>query len=316
MRFGYFLSTEEYTPAELVEQAVMAEDAGFEALWISDHFHPWNDQQVQSPFVWSLIGALSQACSLPVTTAVTCPTMRIDPVIIAQAAATSAVMLPGRFILGVGTGEALNEHVLGDAWPTHDVRLEMLEEAIELMRELWKGGFVNHRGRYYTADTARIYTLPDEPPPVYVSGFGPQATDFAARVGDGYITTSADTELLGRFKDGSGGRPAQVGTKVSWADTEDEGVEIAHRLWANSGLPGELSQVLPSPRHFEQASELVTKEQTRSSVTCGNDVDRHLAHLRTFVDAGFDEVYVANMGPHYADMIAAYGREVLPALRD
>ncbi|QBX56434.1 TIGR03557 family F420-dependent LLM class oxidoreductase [Nocardioides seonyuensis] len=315
MRFGYFLSTEEYTPAELVEQAVMAEDAGFEALWISDHFHPWNDQQGQSPFVWSLIGALSRACSLPVTTAVTCPTMRIDPVIIAQAAATSAVMLPGRFILGVGTGEALNEHVLGDAWPTHDVRLEMLEEAIELMRELWKGGFVNHRGRHYTADTARIYTLPDEPPPVYVSGFGPQATDFAARVGDGYITTSADTELLGRFKDGSGGKPAQVGTKVSWADTEDEGVEIAHRLWANSGLPGELSQVLPSPRHFEQASELVTKEQTRSSITCGSDVDRHLAHLRTFVEAGFDEVYVANMGPHYADMIAAYGRDVLPALR-
>lgn len=315
MKFGYFLSTEEYTPAELVEQAVLAEEAGFESLWISDHFHPWNDVQGQSPFVWSVIGALSQACSLPVTTAVTCPIMRIDPVIVAQAAATSAVMLEGRFTLGVGTGEALNEHVLGGAWPSLDIRLEMLEEAIGLIRELWEGDFVNHRGRYYTADTARIYTLPDEPPPIYISGFGRKATDAAARLGDGYVTTSADTELLGRFKDGSGGKPAQVGTKVSWAATEDEGVDIAHRTWSTSGLPGELAQILPSPRHFEQAAELVTKEQTRSTVTCGNDVERHVAHLRTFVDAGFDEVYVANMGPHHADMIRAYGREVLPALR-
>lgn len=315
MRLGYFLSTEEYTPAQLVEQAVLAEEAGFESLWISDHFHPWNDVQGQSPFVWSVIGALSQACSLPVTTAVTCPTVRIDPVVVAQAAATSAVMLEGRFTLGVGTGEALNEHVLGHAWPTLDVRLEMLEEAVGLIRELWQGDFVNHRGRHYTADTARIYTLPDEPPPIFVSGFGPQATDVAARIGDGYITTSADTALLERFRAASGGKTAQVGTKVCWAPTEEEGVEIAHRTWGTSGLPGELAQVLPSPRHFEQAAQLVTPEQTAQSVTCGDDLERHVADLRKYVDAGFDEVFVANMGPHYADMIRAYGEAVLPALR-
>jgi G6PDH family F420-dependent oxidoreductase len=314
-RFGFFLSTEEYTPAELVEQAVLAEQHGFDALWISDHFHPWNDEQGQSPFVWSVIGAVSQACDLPVTTAVTCPTYRINPAVIAQAAATSAVMLDGKFILGVGSGEALNEHILGDPWPTADVRLEQLEEAVEVIRTLWRGGFVNHRGRHYTVDTARIYTMPDEPPPIYVSGFGPQATELAARIGDGYITTSEDPDLLGLWRDKSGGKPAQIGKKVCWAEDAATGVDIAHRLWANSGVPGELAQVLPSPRHFEQASQLVTKQMTADAVACGPDVEDHLAALRPAVEAGFEEVYVANMGPHWGEMIREYGASVLPELR-
>src|SRR4051794_6045977 len=169
MRIGYFLSTEEYEPRELIEQAEAAERAGFEGLWISDHFHPWNDEQGQSPFVWSVIGALSQVCTLPITTAVTCPTVRLHPAIVAQAAATASVMTDGRFTLGVGTGEALNEHVLGDVWPSIDTRLEMLEEAVALMRELWEGGFVTRTGPHYRVDHARIYTLPEEPPAVYVS---------------------------------------------------------------------------------------------------------------------------------------------------
>src|SRR6476660_4665256 len=173
MRIGYFLSSEEARPADLVKQAQLAEQAGFDALWISDHYHPWNDEQGQSPFVWSVIGALSQACSLPVTTAVTCPTVRIHPAGVAQAAATSATMLGGRFTLGVGTGEALNEHILGGPWPSLDVRLEMLEEAVDLIRELWTGDVVTREGKYYRVDTARIYTMPDAPPPIYVSAFGP-----------------------------------------------------------------------------------------------------------------------------------------------
>ena len=313
MRFGYFLSCEEYSPAQLVEQAVAAEKAGFEALWISDHYHPWNDEQGQSPFVWGMIGALSQACSLPVTTAVTCPTTRIHPAVIAQAAATAAVQLEGRFVLGVGTGEALNEHVLGDPWPSADVRLEMLEEAVELMRRLWTGDVVTVQGTHYDVDTARIYTLPDEPPPVYVSAFGPKALDLAARIGDGFINTADDAEAVASFKEKSGGKPCQGGVKVAWADTEDEGVDHAHRLWANAGLPGELAQVLPSPQHFEQASELVTRESTAESIVAGNDVERHVQQLRDYVDAGYDEVYVANMGPNYLAMIEAYGRDVLPA---
>lgn len=314
--FGYFLSTEEFTPAELLDQAVRAEAAGFDALWISDHFHPWNDEQGQSPFVWSVIGALSSVSRLPVTTAVTCPTIRTHPAVVAQAAATSAVMHEGRFRLGVGSGEALNEHILGTAWPTADVRLEMLEEAVEVMRELWTGETVSHRGRHYTVDTARIYTRPESPPPVYVSAFGPKAIEVAGRIGDGYITTSPDGGLVKEFRAAAGPeKPVQGGFKVCYADTEDEGAAIAHRLWANSGLPGELAQVLPSPRHFEQASALVTEEMTRSSVVCGKNPAEHIEAFAPYLANGFDEIYVSNMGRHYPEMIAMYEREVLPELR-
>ncbi len=315
MRFGYFLSCEEYSPAELIEQAVAAERAGFDALWISDHFHPWNDEQGQSPFVWGMIGALSQACSLPVTTAVTCPTTRVHPAIVAQAAATAAVQLHGRFVLGVGTGEALNEHVLGDPWPSEDVRLDMLEEAVELMRRLWSGEVVTVRGEYYDIDTARVYTLPDEPVPVYVSAFGPKALDVAARIGDGFINTNDDADIVRQFKEKSDGKPCHGGVKVAWAETADEGIDHAHRLWANSGLPGELSQVLPSPKHFEQASQLVTRDSTAESIVAGNDIDEHVDQLSSYVEAGYDEVYVANMGPNYLAMIESYGKDVLPQLR-
>src|SRR5919198_5479584 len=198
--FGYFLSCEEHGPRELVRQAKMAEQAGFEALQISDHFHPWNDEQGQSPFVWSVIGALSEATRLPVTTAVTCPTVRIHPAVIAQAAATAAVQHDGRFMLGVGSGEALNEHILGDPWPPADVRLDMLEEAVEIMRELWTGRQVSYSGEHYDVENARIYTLPGAPPDVLVSGFGPRAVDVAARIGDGYCITMPDKELIGRFR--------------------------------------------------------------------------------------------------------------------
>jgi G6PDH family F420-dependent oxidoreductase len=316
MRFGYFLSCEEYSPAQLVEQAVAAEAAGFEALWVSDHYHPWNNEQGESAFVWGVIGALSQACSLPVTTAVTCPMVRIHPAVIAQAAATAAVQLDGKFTLGVGTGEALNEHVLGDVWPSADVRLEMLEEAVDLIRELWKGDVVTRSGKHYTVDTARIYTLPDQPPPIYVSAFGPKALDLAGRIGDGFINTAPDAEAVASFKEKSGGKPTQGGVKVSWAETEEEGVDHAHRLWANAGLPGELAQVLPSPQHFEQASELVTRESTAESIVCGNNIDKNVQALRDYVEAGYDEIYVANMGPNYLAMIEAYGRDVLPRLKD
>jgi G6PDH family F420-dependent oxidoreductase len=315
MRIGYFLSSEELDPATLVEQAQLAEQAGFEALWISDHYHPWNDEQGQSPFVWGVIGAISQVCRLPVTTAVTCPTVRIHPAIVAQAAATAAVQLEGRFTLGVGTGEALNEHVLGDRGPSEDVRLEMLEEAVEVMRELWAGDFVYHHGKHYTVENARIYSKPETPPPVFVSAFGPKSFDLALRIADGFITTQPDADHVQEWKSKTGDKPTQVGYKVCAAPTEDEGVDIAHRLWRNSGLPGELSQVLPSPKHFEQASELVTRDMTRESTTCGMDVEAHVEAFRPYADAGFDEVYISNMGPHHRMFFDLYRDEVLPRVR-
>lgn len=321
MKIGYFLSCEEYGPRELVEQARMAEDAGFESLWISDHFHPWNDEQGESSMVWSVIGAISQVCSLPVTTAVTCPTFRIHPAIIAQAAATSSVLLGGRFILGIGSGEALNEHILGTAWPTADVRLEMLEEAVDVMRKLWTGEFVSHRGRYYTVDHARIYTLPEEPPAVYISGFGPKASALAGRIGDGFITTQPDEDSVKTFRQNGGeGKPTQAGYKVCWGEDADTAVKIAHRLWANEGLPGELAQVLPSPRHFEQAVALVPEDSTRESLACGNDVDRHIEAFRPYAEAGFDVVHISQIGGRERETNSKgffeFYRELLPRLHD
>ncbi len=313
MRIGYFLSCEEYGPAELIEQAKAAERAGFSALWISDHYHPWVDAQGQSAFVWSMIGALAQATSLPITTAVTCPTVRIHPAVIAQAAATSAVLTGGRFRLGVGTGEALNEHIFGDAWPEADVRLEMLEEAVAIMRELWQGGVVSHRGKHYTVENARIYTLPEQPVEVLVSGFGPKAVDLAARIGDGYVSTMPDGELVSRYRSAGGGQKvAQAGFKAAFASSEEEGARIAYEKWPNAGVPGELSQVLPSPKHFEQASQLVTQDMVKDAFVCGNQAGPHLEMIGEYKKAGFDEVYVANTGPHWQGLMDLYAEQVLP----
>src|ERR671916_318687 len=271
MKVGYFLSCEEFGPGDLLEQARMAEEAGFGGLWISDHYHPWVEAQGNSPFVWSVIGGLSQTTSLPVTTAVTCPTMRIHPAVIAQAAATSAVMLGGRFNLGIGTGEALNEHIFGDAWPSADVRLEMLEESVEVMRLLWEGGVKDYEGRHYVVENARLYTLPDEPPPILVSGFGPKAVRLAAEIGDGYVNIGPD-----------------------------------------EGLPGELAQVLPTPAHFEQATQLVTEEMMAEAVPCGPDPEKYRGMLRQFAEAGYDEVYVQQIGPNQKAFFDFFGREILP----
>ncbi|MFD7662009.1 LLM class F420-dependent oxidoreductase [Streptomyces sp. NPDC059788] len=313
--YGYFLSCEEHSPSELVEQARMAEQAGFTSLWISDHFHPWNAEQGQSPFVWSVIGALSQVTSLPVETAVTCPIMRLNPVVTAQAAATSGVLLDGRFRLGVGSGEALNEHVLGGHWPQASVRLEMLEEAVQVMRQLFEGGEVSHHGKHYTVENARLYTVPAEPVPIDVSAFGPSATELAARVGDGFVTMTPDADAVERFRRGGGGnKPVQGGVKVCWGPDRDEAVRTAHRLWANEQLPGELPQILPTPRHFEQASQLVTPERVAEAVTCGDDVDAHVSALGAYGEAGFDTVHVSQIGPEQRGFFDFYRTKVLPQL--
>ncbi|MEU5086451.1 LLM class F420-dependent oxidoreductase [Streptomyces sp. NPDC021356] len=313
--YGYFLSCEQYGPAELVEQARMAEQAGFEALWISDHYHPWNDAQGQSAFVWSVIGALSEAVSLPIETAVTCPTVRMHPAVVAQAAATSAVMTEGRFRLGVGSGEALNEHILGDRWPPAHVRLEMLEEAIQVMRRLFTGEEVDHHGTYYTVENARLYTVPEEPVPIDVSGFGPKATSLAARVGDGYITMMPDEEMVTQYRKGGGGaKLVSGGTKVCFGADREECVRTVHELWYNEQLPGEMGQVLPTPRHFEQLEPLVTEDMVRQNVVCGDDADQHVATLREFADAGFDRVYVNQIGADQRGFFDFYRTKVLPQL--
>ncbi|WP_431683165.1 TIGR03557 family F420-dependent LLM class oxidoreductase [Kitasatospora sp. KL5] len=314
--YGYFLSCEEFTPAELIDQAKRAQQAGFTRLAISDHFHPWNDAQGNSPFVWSVIGALSQTVDLPVTTLVTCPTVRLHPAVTAQAAATSSVLLGGRFTLGVGTGEALNEHIHGDLWPSFDDRAAMLEEAVAVMRELFTGRQVSHRGRHYTVDNARLYTAPDGPLPVHVSGFGPNAAELAGRIGDGFVTMTPDADLVGTFREGGGaGKPVVGGVKVCWSSNRDKAVDTVHRLWPSELLPGELAQILPTPAHFEQAAELVTPEMVEESVTCGDDVQEHIDTVRAYARAGFDEVYVGQIGPDQAMFFDAYRELVLPVLQ-
>jgi G6PDH family F420-dependent oxidoreductase len=314
MKIGYFLSCEEFGPADLLAQARAAEEAGFHGLWISDHFHPWNDEQGESPFVWSLIGALSQVTSrMPVTTAVTCPTVRIHPAVLAQATATSATMLPGRFGFGVGSGEALNEQILGDDWPEADVRLEMLEEAIEVIRKLWTGEVITLKGEHYRVRHARLYTRPSEPPPILVSGFGPKSVDLAARVGDGYCTTGPDSELISRFRSNGGeGKPVHAGTKVCYGPDEAEARRTVHRIWPNEALPGELAQILSTPEHFEQATSLVTEEMIGESVPCGPDLERHIEMIREHAEAGVDELYVQQVGGGHEEFFAAYARDVLP----
>lgn len=314
MQVGLILSTEEYTPDELVEQARLAADAGMTGLCISDHFHPWIDAQGQAPFVWSMIGAISQACDLPIMTAVTCPTVRIHPAIIAQAAATSAVLTHGRFRLGLGTGEALNETILGGAWPNAKVRRDMLAEAIEVMRRLWTGEVVNHRGEHYTAQSARLYTVPDDPVPVYISGFGPVSTRFAGEVGDGFVTTRPDPETINLFREVGPGKPVTVNGKACVAASVQDAEKIAYEIWPTTGLPGELNQVLPTPAHVEQATSLVRPEQVTSIIPCGPDPDRHIEAMRQYQDVGADEIYVAPIGPHYREMIKLYAREVIPAI--
>jgi G6PDH family F420-dependent oxidoreductase len=248
---------------------------------------------------------------------VTCPTVRIHPAIIAQAAATSAVLLDGRFVLGVGSGEQLNEHVVADPWPPTDVRLERLAEAIKLMRKLWTGDTVSYRGKYYTVEDARIYTLPENPPPIYMSGFGPKAIGLAGRIADGFISTKPDPEAVRTFRNSGGlDRTCQGGYKVCWSNDRNKAIDTAFRLWPNEYLPGELAQELRTPRHFEQASTLVTREMVAEKGVCGNDVDQHIERLVSFVAANYDEVYVSQIGPEQEGFFEFYATEVLPRVRE
>jgi coenzyme F420-dependent glucose-6-phosphate dehydrogenase len=315
---GYALSSEEHPPRTLVENAAKAEAAGFDFLMVSDHFHPWTDRQGNSPFVWGVIGGIAEVTErVWLGTGVTCPTIRIHPAIVAQAAATSAALMPGRFRLGVGTGENLNEHILGDRWPETDVRREMLEEAIELMRLLWQGGMKSWRGSHYTVEQARIYSLPEEPPAVYVAASGPKSVELAGRVGDGYIGLAPEQDVVERFREAGGeGKPVVGQIEVCFAESEQEAVDTVHEWWPQTALGGELTYELKLPAHFEQACELVTKEDiAESPLPLGPDPDRHVDGIRQFLDAGYTHVYVHQLGPDQDGFLSFYEREVLPKLR-
>lgn len=311
---GAFLSSEEHSARALVRQAQMAEAAKMRGVFISDHYHPWIDAQGESPFIWSVIGAVSTATSLRVTTGVTCPIVRMHPAILAQAAATAQSLLEGRFVFGVGSGEALNEHILGDRWPPAAIRLEMLEEAVEVMRALWQGRLVTHHGTHYTVENARLYSLPGTPPPVAISAFGPEAADLAARIGEGFITVRADNDLLEKYRGQGGQGPAIAALKVCWGHDERKARKLAHRLWPTEALEGQIAQELPLPSQFESAAAQVTEAKVAEIVPCGPDPERHVAAITKYLEAGFDRVYINQIGPEQEGFFSFYVHEIEPRL--
>ena len=314
---GYALSSEEHGPSALVSNAQRAEAAGFEFCSLSDHYHPWIDQQGESPFAWCVVGGVAATTStIRLGTGVTCPTMRIHPAVVAQAAATAQSMMDGRFFLGVGTGENLNEHILGDRWPAYDVRLSMLEEAIVLMRELWTGSQVTFSGSHYTVENARLYTLPEGgPPPVIVAASGEKAAALAGRLGDGLWSTAPDASVVKAFEAAGGSGPRLGQVTVCVGDDVAAARRVAHEWWPNTGLPGQLTQELAFPSLFEDACSLVSEDDVASSVVCGKDVGEHVDKISEFVDAGFDHVYIHQVGPDQDSFFSFYESSVLPRLR-
>jgi coenzyme F420-dependent glucose-6-phosphate dehydrogenase len=314
VQLGFHLSSEEHPAPDLVGYARRAEEVGFAYAVISDHFHPWTHRQGQSPFVWSVLGAIAQATERLRLGTVTAPIRRTPPYLVAHAAATAATLLPGRFFLGVGSGENLNEHITGEWWPPSETRRDMLEEAIEIIRELWEGRTVEHLGLHYTVDNARIYSLPSDPPPIAVAAMSADAAELAGRLGDGLIAVSADAELIDAFEEAGGdGKPRYAQIDFCVAENEDEARRIAHAQWAApAAVPPRLLSKLRVPADFEAVAELVTEAQVAEKIVCGADADAHMARIQEFVDAGFDHVYVHQVGDDQDSFFRFYEREIIP----
>lgn len=309
--FGLSLSSEEHGPAELVRMARRAEDAGFDYVSVSDHFHPWVTAQGHSPFVWSVLGAIAATTErLELFTGVTCPIIRIHPAIVAHAAATTAVLSDGRFTLGVGTGEALNEHVLGDRWPRPKIRREMLLEAMEIMREMWSGETTDHRGTYYEVENARLFDAPSQPISIVVSGYGEAAVRMAADVGDGFIGHGSDGDATQTYRDAGGTGPAYAQLTFCYADDRERAARTVATQWPNRAIPGQLSQDLPTFTHFEQAAELVDVETATDGLVHGPDVDGLVRQAREYLDNGFDHVHFHQIGPDQDAFLDVWEREV------
>jgi G6PDH family F420-dependent oxidoreductase len=314
VELGYALSSEEHTPAELVRNARAAEQAGFGFGLISDHIHPWVDAQGHSAFVWSVLGSIAQATGeFRIGTGVTCPMIRIHPAIVAHAAATVACLMPGRFFLGVGTGENLNEHVLGAKWPAPDERLDMLEEAVEVMRLLWQGGYQTHRGEHYTVENLRIFDLPEEPIEVAVAAMQPQAAELAGRIGDSLVNVAPKEKIIEKFEEGGGkGKPKYGQITVCYAKSKDAAKKTAFEVWPNALVEGSASQELPLPSDFEQLVEGRDADELEDALTLGPDADEYLEQIKQYDAAGYTHVYLHQIGPDQDAFLDFAENELLP----
>ncbi len=323
---GYAAMFEQFHPTDLLAWSRQAEDAGFGGVMASDHFHPWTPQQGQAGFVWAWMGALgAQTSRVHFGPGVSAPGYRYHPAVLAQASATLGAMFPGRFWLGLGAGEALNEHVVGAYWPEAPVRLDRLVESIEVIRRLFSGKVVKHHGEHFTVESARLYTLPPSPPPIYIATSGPIMSERTGRIADGIITVGAPDEkihgLLARFEKGAreagkdpAAMPRIMQLHVSWADSREAAVEQAVREWPNGGMAFPKADIR-NPEDFEAMAKIVRAENFEGRVFMSADLGEHTAHIQHYIDLGFEEVYVHNVGRNQQAFIEAYAREVLPRLR-
>jgi G6PDH family F420-dependent oxidoreductase len=317
---------EQFHPTDLLAWAEHAEQAGFSAgFQVSEHFHPWTPHQGQSAFAFSFMGALGQRTSLPFGTAVTCPGFRYHPAVIAHAAGTLGAMYPGRFWLGLGAGEALNEHVIGGEWPEIGIRSAMMFEAIEVINKLFTGKVVKHDGEYFTLESARLYTLPEHRVPVYVATAGPLNARRTGRHADGIITVGAADEkinmLWDKFREGAreagkdpGAMRTQLQVHVSWAESQKAAEEQAITEWPNGGMPFP-KQDIKNPEDFANIAKLVRLENYANRMLISADLEEHVEMLQKYVEMGFDEIYLHNVGRNQEAFIRTFGEKVLPRLK-
>jgi G6PDH family F420-dependent oxidoreductase len=313
LKLGYKLMSEEHGPKELVQNAVRAEQAGFDFAAISDHFFPWIEEQGHSPLAWSVLGAIAEVTEkLGLMTAVTCPTMRYHPAIIAQGAATLALLTGDRFTLGLGSGERLNEHVVGLGWPGIVERHERFVEAIDIIQGLLLGELTHYRGKHLQLENARLYDRPNIKPQLVIAAGGPKAARLAGEKGDGLMATEPRKALIDAF-----GKKAPRYAEVAMCCAKDEAKarETAHKYfrWSMTGWP--VQAELPDTKGFEAASKHIAPETVAKKITCGPSVDRHLEAVQEFIKAGFDHIILVQIGPDQKYFLDLFERELAPALR-
>jgi G6PDH family F420-dependent oxidoreductase len=317
MRLGFKLIAEAYSPPEIVAQAVRAEAAGFDFVEVSDHFHPWVSEHQHSGFAFSMLAAAAARTErIELATGVTCPFIRYHPAVVAQAAATTALLSDGRFTLGLGAGERLNEHVVGKGWPAVAVRHEMLRESLEIIRLLWSGGYHSYEGKHLRLEDARVFDLPDTLPRIAVAAGGPAAARIAAELGDALFVTEPRNDLLAAYRKAGGQGPRYAEVPLAWARTEDEAAESARKLFRFGVTGWKVQAELPNPVNFDAATKLVTADHMREQFGCGPDVARHVEVAKEFADAGYDHLALINAGPDMDGFFDFFSKELGPALRE
>ncbi|MEU9044275.1 MULTISPECIES: LLM class F420-dependent oxidoreductase [unclassified Kitasatospora] len=319
VRIGYTMMSEQRGPRQLVEDVVRAEQVGFDFSVASDHYFPWLEEQGHSPYVWSVLGAAAQATErIPLMTYVTCPTMRYHPAVVAQKAATVQMLSQGRFRLGLGSGENLNEHITGAGWPAADVRQQMLAEAVGIIRALFAGGYVNHRGEHFRVESARLWDLPEQAPPIGIAVSGQQSCELAGKLADLVIAVEPDVALLEAFdRFGGAGKPRVGQLPVCYDVDRDRAVARAHEQFRWFGGGWKVNAELPGPAAFDAANRFVRPDDVARSIPCGDEVDDFVEAVRAYADAGFTEVALVQIGGEAQRPFLDWAESaLLPALRD